>query len=123
MTLGAIPSPTLDINGSTQVFYILGDPVAQVRAPEVYNHLFRQHGINAVLVPLKLPAAALPGFLAHGMNAHNVGGFGPPFRTNLPWPSCWSQATRWRKLPVRSTPSNACPMAVWKPRCLTALAL
>jgi shikimate dehydrogenase len=75
MTLGAIPGPTLDINGSTQVFYILGDPVAQVRAPEVYNHLFRQHGINAVLVPLKLPAAALPGFLAHGMNAHNVGGF------------------------------------------------
>jgi shikimate dehydrogenase len=63
------------ITGSTRVFFILGDPVAQVRAPEVYNHLFREHGIDAVLVPLKLPAAALPGFLKHGMAADNIGGF------------------------------------------------
>ncbi|HET9977566.1 MAG TPA: shikimate dehydrogenase [Burkholderiaceae bacterium] len=63
------------ITGSTRVFFILGDPVAQVRAPEVYNHLFARHGIDAVLVPLKLPAAALPGFLAHGMAAENIGGF------------------------------------------------
>jgi len=63
------------ITGNTRVFYILGDPVAQVRAPEVYNHLFRQHGVDAVLVPLKLPAAALSGFLTHGMKAENIGGF------------------------------------------------
>jgi shikimate dehydrogenase len=63
------------ITGTTRVFFILGDPVAQVRAPEVYNHLFQHHGIDAVLVPLKLPAAALPGFLAQGMSADNVGGF------------------------------------------------
>lgn len=63
------------ITGTTRVFYILGDPVAQVRAPEVYNPLFREHGIDAVLVPLKLPAAALPGFLSHGMAAGNIGGF------------------------------------------------
>jgi shikimate dehydrogenase len=63
------------ITGHTRVFFILGDPVAQVRAPEVYNHLFQRHGINAVLVPLKLPAAALPGFLEHGMKAENIGGF------------------------------------------------
>lgn len=63
------------ITGATRVFYILGDPVAQVRAPEVYNQLFQQHGIDAVLVPLKLPAAALPGFVEHGMKADNIGGF------------------------------------------------
>lgn len=63
------------ITGTTRVFYILGDPVAQVRAPEVYNQLFKAHGVDAVLVPLKLPAAALPGFLEHGMRAENVGGF------------------------------------------------
>ena len=62
------------ISGNTKVFFILGDPVAQVRAPEVYNPLFRDHGIDAVLVPLKLPAAALPGFLQHGMRAENIGG-------------------------------------------------
>src|SRR6187402_520454 len=64
----------MNITGTTRVFFILGDPVAQVRAPEVYNHLFRLHGIDAVLVPLKLPAAALPGFLQHGLKAENVGG-------------------------------------------------
>jgi shikimate dehydrogenase len=63
------------ITGTTRVFYILGDPVAQVRAPEVYNRLFQQHGVDAVLVPLKLPAAALAGFLEHGMKAENIGGF------------------------------------------------
>lgn len=64
----------MTITGTTRVFFILGDPVAQVRAPEVYNALFRAHGIDAVLVPLKLPAAALPGFLRHGMEAQNIGG-------------------------------------------------
>lgn len=63
------------ISGTTRVFYILGDPVAQVRAPEVYNHLFQEHGIDAVVVPLKLPASALQGFLQHGMAAENIGGF------------------------------------------------
>ena len=63
------------ISGTTRVFYILGDPVAQVRAPEVYNALFQAHGIDAVLVPLKLPAAALAGFLQHGLAAENIGGF------------------------------------------------
>ena len=64
----------MNITGTTRVFYILGDPVAQVRAPEVYNHLFQRHAIDAVLVPLKLPTAALPGFLQHGLKAENIGG-------------------------------------------------
>jgi shikimate dehydrogenase len=63
------------ITGTTRVFYCLGDPVAQVRAPEVYNHLFSRHGVDAVMVPLKLPPQALAGFLRHGFDAENVGGF------------------------------------------------
>jgi shikimate dehydrogenase len=65
----------MTITGRTRVFYIIGDPVAQVRAPEVYNHLFGRYGVDAVVVPLKLPAAALAGFLRHGMAAENIGGF------------------------------------------------
>lgn len=65
----------MTITGTTRVFFILGDPVAQVRAPEVFNHLFRQHGIDAVLVPLKLPPSALAGFVEHGLRAENIGGF------------------------------------------------
>jgi shikimate dehydrogenase len=65
----------MNITGTTRVFFVLGDPVVQVRAPEVYNHLFQRHGIDAAMVPLKIAAAALPGFLDHGMTAENIGGF------------------------------------------------
>jgi shikimate dehydrogenase len=64
----------MTITGSTQVFMIVGDPVAQVRAPEIYNHLFRRHNVDAVLVPMKVPAATLPGFVRQTMAAQNVGG-------------------------------------------------
>lgn len=62
------------ITGTTQVYFIIGDPVAQVRAPELYNPLFQRFGIDAVLVPLKLAPADLPGFLQHGLAPQNVGG-------------------------------------------------
>lgn len=63
------------ISGKTRVFMIIGDPVAQVRAPEVYNHLFATHGIDAVLVPVKVPAADMAGFVRNAFAAENVGGF------------------------------------------------
>jgi shikimate dehydrogenase len=65
----------MPITGTTRVYFCIGDPVAQVRAPEVYNHLFQRHGVDAVMVPLKLPPAALAGFLDEGMKPENVGGF------------------------------------------------
>ena len=63
------------ISGKTRVFMIVGDPVAQVRAPEVYNQLFATHGIDAVLVPVKVPAAQLAGFVRNAFAAENFGGF------------------------------------------------
>jgi len=63
------------ISGKTQVFMIVGDPVAQVRAPEVYNYLFAKHGIDAVLVPVKVPSAQLGGFVRAAFAAENFGGF------------------------------------------------
>jgi shikimate dehydrogenase len=65
----------MNISGTTQTFMILGDPVAQVRAPEVYNHLFERHGVNAVLVPAKVAPADLIGFVKHSFSAQNFGGF------------------------------------------------
>ncbi len=64
----------MNITGTTQVFFILGDPVAQVRAPEVYNHLFQRHGVDAVLVPIKVAAVHLAGFVQQAFAADNVGG-------------------------------------------------
>jgi len=64
----------MNISGTTRVFLILGDPVAQVRAPEAFNHLFARHGADAVLVPANVPAAELEGFVRHVLKARNIDG-------------------------------------------------
>ena len=64
----------MDISGSTRVFMILGNPVAQVRAPEVFNHLFRKHGADAVLVPANVAAADFEAFARNAFKARNIDG-------------------------------------------------
>lgn len=64
----------MTLTGGARVFMIVGDPVAQVRAPEVYNHLFARHGVDAVLVPIKIAPDRLSDFVRHAFDAHNVGG-------------------------------------------------
>ena len=64
----------MTITGNTRVYLIVGDPVAQVRAPEVYNHLFRQHGVDAVVVPAKVGADDLTGFVRHALRSGSFGG-------------------------------------------------
>jgi shikimate dehydrogenase len=66
------PPPT--ITGRTRVFLILGDPVVQVRAPELFNALFRQHGVDAVLVPAQVAAADLLPFVRSVLKAGNIDG-------------------------------------------------
>lgn len=50
---GGVPLP---IAGDTRVYAIIGDPIAQVGSPRVFNTLFREHGAPAVLVPLHVGA-------------------------------------------------------------------
>jgi shikimate dehydrogenase len=64
----------MHINGSTRVFMILGDPIAQVRAPELFNPLFQRHGVNAVLVPAHVAPVDLAGFVHHTLRARNIDG-------------------------------------------------
>jgi len=45
------------INGSTQLLAIVGDPIAQVGSPRIFNPLLRKMGVNAVLVPIHVPQA------------------------------------------------------------------
>ncbi|MFT3718058.1 shikimate dehydrogenase family protein [Pseudorhodoferax sp.] len=40
------------LDGSTLLYGIVGDPITAARSPEVFNTMFAQKGINAVLVPL-----------------------------------------------------------------------
>jgi shikimate dehydrogenase len=48
-----------EINGATRLYAIIGDPIVQVGSPRVFNALFRQHGIDAVLVPVQIAPADL----------------------------------------------------------------
>ncbi|BAO89000.1 shikimate dehydrogenase family protein [Caballeronia cordobensis] len=42
------------ITGKTGVFFIVADPIEQVRLPEIFNHMFEQCGVDAVMVPLQV---------------------------------------------------------------------
>ncbi|UUU39561.1 shikimate dehydrogenase family protein [Streptomyces sp. NBC_00162] len=44
--------PGIPITGTTRLYAVLGDPVAQVQAPTLMNPLFARLGIDAVVVPV-----------------------------------------------------------------------
>lgn len=44
------------ITGATRLYAILGDPIVQVRSPEVFTERFAAANVNAVLVPALVPA-------------------------------------------------------------------
>jgi 3-dehydroquinate dehydratase/shikimate dehydrogenase len=52
-----------EINAQTQVYGVIGDPVAHSLSPLVHNTAFRQTGVNAVYVPFRVPRGELPAFL------------------------------------------------------------
>ena len=62
------------IHGSTRVFQILADPIAQVRAPEVFNHVFQRYGIDAVLIPAQVAPADFAAYVNNTLRAKNVDG-------------------------------------------------
>ncbi len=62
------------ITGTTDVYLILGDPVEQVRAPESFNPIFAQLGIDAVLVPVRVAPADLGAFVRGAFAASNIKG-------------------------------------------------
>ncbi|MGE5168918.1 MAG: shikimate dehydrogenase family protein [Rudaea sp.] len=45
-----------NITGATRLYAIIGDPIAQVRSPEVFTQRFAEQAIDAVMVPVHVPA-------------------------------------------------------------------
>jgi len=41
----------------------VGDPIGQVRSPEVFTAMFRAHGLNTLAIPLHVPPGDLAAFL------------------------------------------------------------
>lgn len=63
-------TPTARITGATRLYAIVGDPIVQVRSPEVYFDRFAAAGMNAVLVPAQVAAErfdeVIPALMALG---------------------------------------------------------
>lgn len=62
------------IQGNTDVYLIPGDPVEQVRAPDVFNLIFKTMGVNAVLVPVHVAAGDIETFVRSAFLAKNIKG-------------------------------------------------
>lgn len=62
------------ITGTTDVYLILGDPVEQVQAPQVFNRIFARMGIDAVLVPARVAPSDLEAFVRAAFLAQNIKG-------------------------------------------------
>ena len=64
------------ITKSTKIFGVIGDPIAQSKSPLIHNAAFRKLGIDAVYLPLRVPAdvllASLTEFERLGISGYSV---------------------------------------------------
>lgn len=51
------------IGADTEVYGVMGDPVAHSLSPLLHNNALRAAGVDAVYLPLRVPRGDLPGFL------------------------------------------------------------
>ncbi|MFK0091893.1 shikimate dehydrogenase family protein [Pseudomonas sp. NPDC090592] len=63
------------ISGTTRVFAILADPVAQVKSPQAVNRMASERGENSVLVPMQVAPADLARVVEGLRAVQSIGGF------------------------------------------------
>lgn len=64
----------MTITGSTRVYFVIADPIDQVRAPELFNQVFSMYGVDAVVVPLNVKAEDFDSTLKALLRVPNVDG-------------------------------------------------
>ena len=65
---------TESLNGATRVYFIVGDPIEQVKSPGGVTQVYQQRGHNAMVMPAHVAPAALAAWLAGVSLAQNVDG-------------------------------------------------
>ena len=63
-----------NFSGATRVYFIVGDPIAQVKSPFGVTQAFEQAGRDAVCVPAHVATADLPAWLDGVSKSRNVDG-------------------------------------------------
>jgi shikimate dehydrogenase len=73
------------IDGATRLYVIIGDPVAQVKSPGVYNARFAEAGMNTVFVPAHVPSDRFDETMRGIMNLGNLDGLmiTVPFKAHM----------------------------------------
>ncbi|MEP7328015.1 MAG: shikimate dehydrogenase [Betaproteobacteria bacterium] len=69
-----LDNPFILPSGTTDLYVILGDPIAQVQAPATFNDIFRRAQRDAVMVALKVTAADLAATFAGLKHIENLRG-------------------------------------------------
>src|SRR6478609_6629274 len=70
------------VSGRTRLYGIVGDPIVQVRSPEMFSATFRRRGLEAIMVPLHVAPDAFEPTLRGLMALRNLDGlvFTIPFK-------------------------------------------
>ena len=82
-TYANIPMNQVDfVNGKTRVYAIVGDPIEQVRSPEMVTWEMQQRHHNAVLIPMHIARDEFDTVMPHIMRMRNLDGliFTIPFK-------------------------------------------
>jgi shikimate dehydrogenase len=66
---------TTPIRGTTRMVTIIGQPIRQVRSPDLLNALLARRGADAAMVPVEVAAEDVPGFVAFQRGWRNSAGF------------------------------------------------
>ncbi|MDQ6618335.1 MAG: shikimate dehydrogenase [Pseudomonadota bacterium] len=85
------------ITGATRLYAIVGDPIEQVRSPEVFTPRFAASGMNAVLVPVHVPTGMFDKVMPALMAVPNLDGLlvTVPFKARaLPFASVLGTSAR-----------------------------
>jgi shikimate dehydrogenase len=62
------------INGDTAIYWMIGEPIQQVKSPGLMNAYFVEHALNAALIPVHVPPEQLLQALVLFAHANNVRG-------------------------------------------------
>ena len=82
-TYANIPMNQVDfVNGKTRVYGIVGDPIEQVRSPEMVTWEMQKRDHNAVLIPMHIARDEFDSVMPHVMRMRNLDGliFTIPFK-------------------------------------------
>ena len=67
-------SAAISIKGATRLYPIIGDPISQVRSPEVFSARFAGAGVPAVCIPMHVPSDRFETIVPQLMALGNVDG-------------------------------------------------